>query len=96
MIPLPTTGVPGAEIFQASPAQATDWREELLRVDHNFNDKIRGMFRFAHDSWSTTNAFPLWTNGGSFPTIQTAEQGEPGGKHGGATTTAIRFPNVAE
>jgi hypothetical protein len=74
MIPLPTTGVPGAEIFQASPAQATAWREELLRVDHNFNDKVRAMFRFAHDSWSTTNAFPLWTNGGSFPTVQTAEK----------------------
>jgi hypothetical protein len=74
MISLPTTGVPGAEVFQASPAQATAWREELLRVDHNFNDKVRAMFRFAHDSWSTTNAFPLWTNGGSFPTVQTAEK----------------------
>jgi hypothetical protein len=74
MISLPTTGVPGAEIFQASPAQATAWREELFRVDHNFNDKVRAMFRFAHDSWTTTNAFPLWTNGGSFPTIQTAEK----------------------
>jgi hypothetical protein len=72
LISLPTTGVPGAEIFQASPAQATNWREELLRVDHNFNDKIRAMFRVAHDSWTTTNAIPLWTNGGSFPTVQTA------------------------
>jgi hypothetical protein len=74
MISLPTTGVPGAEIFQASPAQSTNWREELLRVDHNFNDRVRAMFRFAHDSWSTTNAVPLWTNGGAFPTIQTAEK----------------------
>jgi hypothetical protein len=72
MIPLPTTGVPGAEIFQASPSQSTDWREELVRVDHNFSDKIRATFRYAHDSWTTTNAVPLWTDGTTFPTIQTA------------------------
>ena len=72
MISLPTTGVPGAEVFQASPAQGTDWREELVRVDHNFNDKLSAMFRYVHDSWNTTNAVPLWTNGGTFPTIQTA------------------------
>src|SRR5579864_6718630 len=72
MISLPTTGVPGAEVFQASPAQGTDWREELVRVDHNFNDKLSAMFRYVHDSWTTTYAVPLWTNGGTFPTIQTA------------------------
>ncbi|HET7889965.1 MAG TPA: carboxypeptidase regulatory-like domain-containing protein, partial [Candidatus Sulfotelmatobacter sp.] len=72
MISLPTTGVPGAEVFQSSPAQGTDWREELVRVDHNFNDKLSAMFRYVHDSWTTTNAVPLWTNGGTFPTIQTA------------------------
>jgi hypothetical protein len=33
MVPLPTTGSPGNFIFQASPAQPTDWREELQRQD---------------------------------------------------------------
>ena len=27
-------------LHNASPAQATDWREELIRVDHNLSDKI--------------------------------------------------------
>jgi hypothetical protein len=75
MVPLPTTGSPGNFIFQASPAQPTNWREELVRVDHNFSDKIRATFRFIHDSWQTTTAVPLWTNQGSFPTIQTAFKG---------------------
>jgi len=61
--------------FIASPAQATNWREELIRVDHNFSDKIRATFRFIHDSWQTQTAVPLWTNQGSFPTIGTAFQG---------------------
>jgi hypothetical protein len=83
-IPEPTgagaaTCIPGDAtnpcFFNASPAQATDWREELIRVDHNFSDKLRATFRFIHDSWNTTTAVPLWTNQGSFPTIQTAFKG---------------------
>jgi Carboxypeptidase regulatory-like domain len=69
------TANPNPCFFTSSPAQATDWREELIRVDHNFNDKIRATFRFIHDSWNTTTAVPLWTNQGSFPTIQTAFKG---------------------
>ena len=83
MIPSPTgptasTCIPGSAtncVFNASPAQGTNWREELIRVDHNFSDKIRATFRYIHDSWQTTTAVPLWTNQGSFPTIQTAFKG---------------------
>jgi hypothetical protein len=84
MIPQPTganaaTCVPGSSsngcFFTQSPAQATNWREELIKVDHNFSDKIRATFRFIHDSWQTTTAVPLWTNQTSFPTIQTAFKG---------------------
>jgi hypothetical protein len=84
MIPEPTgansaTCVPNSPsnpcFYSASPAQPTDWREELIRVDHNFSDKIRATFRYIHDSWQTTTAVPLWTNQGSFPTIGTAFKG---------------------
>jgi hypothetical protein len=84
MIPEPTgagaaTCVPGGAsnpcFFNSSPAQITNWREELVRVDHNFSDKIRATFRFIHDSWQTQTAVPLWTNQGSFPTIGTAFKG---------------------
>jgi hypothetical protein len=89
-IPEPTgsnsaTCVPGSTLsdtnplgpcfFNSSPAQTTNWREELIRVDHNFSDKIRSTFRFIHDSWQTQTAVPLWTNQGSFPTVGTAFKG---------------------
>ncbi len=83
MIPTPsnastcTSGSASSDpcFFTASPAQQTNWREELIRVDHNFSDKIRATVRYIHDSWQTTTAVPLWTNQGSFPTIQTAFKG---------------------
>src|SRR5581483_2162451 len=72
MIPLPTQGSPGAESYFTTISQPTNWREELVRIDHNLTDKERVTFRYIHDSWNTINPTPLWTNAGSFPTIQTA------------------------
>jgi hypothetical protein len=74
MIPAPNVGTFG---YQSSPTQPTNWREELIRVDHNINDKNRATFRYIHDSWETINPTPLWTNAGSFPTVQT-DFGGPG------------------
>lgn len=68
LIPAPNVG---DDAWQAFPTLPTNWREELLRVDHNFNSKIRGTFRYIHDSWDQIYPTPLWTSGGSFPTIQT-------------------------
>ena len=69
MIPSPTGG--SLNVYTAAPSQPTNWREELVRVDHNFSDRLRAMFRYAHDSWSTVTATPLWSDGTSFPTIET-------------------------
>jgi hypothetical protein len=71
-IPLPTTGVPGAEFYNTNISLPTNWREELIRVDHNLTSNERLTFRFIHDSWDTITSTPLWTNAGSFPTVETA------------------------
>jgi len=71
LIPAPTSESGGTATWQAFPILPTTWREELIRVDHNFDSKWRGMFRYIHDSWATIYPNPLWTNGTSFPTIQT-------------------------
>ncbi len=65
MIPLPTQG----NAYITTISQPTNWREELIRIDHNISDKERLTFRYIHDSWTTINPVPLWTNQGSFPTI---------------------------
>ena len=70
MIPEPTTGSGADSIFAAAVGQPTRWREELVRVDHDINSKLRTTFRYIHDSWDTTNATVTW-GGESFPTIGT-------------------------
>jgi hypothetical protein len=75
--------------FNSSPAQATTWREELVRVDHNFTPNERLTVRYIHDSWQTTTATTLWScpDGCSFPTIQTNFIG-PG------TSTVVRLTST--
>ncbi len=77
LIPPPTQGTGSDSRFITTVTQPTDWREELIRVDHNLTDKARLTFRFIHDSWKTVETTPLWTNAGSFPTIGT-DFGGPG------------------
>ncbi len=54
------------------PTLPTHWRQELFKIDHNISDKVRANFRYIHDSWTEQYPVPLWTNGTSFPTVQTA------------------------
>ncbi len=73
LIPSPTTGSGALSFFDAAPSQATNWREELVRVDENITDKERFFFRFIHDSWNTVTPTPLWSSqAGSFPTVETS------------------------
>jgi hypothetical protein len=68
LIPAPNVGT---NSWLETPTLPTNWREELFRIDHNFSDKIRGSFRYIHDSWDQIYPTPLWTSGTSFPTVQT-------------------------
>ena len=57
--------------YDAVISEPTHWREELLRVDHNFTAKVHGTFRFIHDSWDTVNPTPIWgAVDNTFPTVQ--------------------------
>ncbi|MFZ0864568.1 MAG: carboxypeptidase regulatory-like domain-containing protein [Candidatus Sulfotelmatobacter sp.] len=70
LIPLPTLNTPGAAIYNTNVSLPTNWREELVRVDHNVNDHNRVTFRYIHDSWTTLEPGPIWDSA-SFPTVQT-------------------------
>jgi Carboxypeptidase regulatory-like domain/TonB-dependent Receptor Plug Domain len=68
LLPLPNQG---NDYYNSAPALPTHWREELFRIDENFNDKMRMFVRFTHDSWSQIQPTPTWGNGASFPLVQT-------------------------
>src|SRR3984957_19687665 len=70
LIPVATSDVQGAAIYNSNALLPTNWREELARVDHNITDHNRVTFRYIHDSWNTLESGPIWDSA-SFPTVQT-------------------------
>jgi hypothetical protein len=71
--------------------QPINVREEILRVDHNINERNQIFFRFVHDT--TTQQFPTTQWGGqTYPTIGTLFTNQPKAYHGqwtGAFTPQI-------
>jgi hypothetical protein len=68
MISNPTIDTTLGPVFLASVGQPMRWREELFRIDHDFNSKLRATFNYIHDSWDISDASVTW-GGESFPTI---------------------------
>jgi len=74
LIPPANVGSGASSIFQASPSQLTTNSEQLFRIDHVFNDKFRGFYRFIYDSWATVSSSPTF-QGNAFPTVQNSFDG---------------------
>ncbi len=74
LIPSANSGTGAQSYYQASPSQLTTNREELFRIDHVFNEKLRGYYRFIYDSWQQTTAQPTFQTN-AFPTVNNAFKG---------------------
>ena len=58
--------------YVAAVSPSTYWREELFRVDHQVNEKVRASFRYIHDAWDTTVLSPQWSYlSTTFPAAET-------------------------
>jgi hypothetical protein len=80
MIPKPNAGT---FLFNASSVQPTNWREELLRIDHNLTPKLRATFsldsRFLGDSYANDLGCQRKFS------YDTDEAKDPGRQHGCST-----------
>jgi hypothetical protein len=75
IIPLPnaTSGCNSSigSCYDQTVSPLTHWREDLLRLDHNFTQNTRLMGHVIHDSWDTVVTTPQWgAIVNSFPTVQ--------------------------
>jgi hypothetical protein len=69
MIPAPNTLNSGQAAFAEAVGQPTQWLENLIRIDHDFNPKLRATFRLIHDSWNNTSGTETFEST-NFPTIR--------------------------
>ncbi len=67
LIPLPNSGLYN---YTSSASTPVDWRQEQIRVDHNFSDRTRLFVRYTQDAWETLTPNALWA-WSDFDTVKT-------------------------
>jgi hypothetical protein len=70
-----------------------NFRQELIRVDHKFNNKLSAYYRFENDSIPTIDPIGLFGQGGGQPFVSTTESSSPGRTHV-ARATFVQSPTT--
>lgn len=63
-----------------------NFRQDLIRVDHRFSDKLSAYYRFENDSIPTIDPIGLFGQGGGQPFVSTTQSSSPGRTHVGRAT----------
>jgi hypothetical protein len=78
-LPLPTDPLSRALTYPASGI--ADFRQEIIRIDHNFSAKGSLYYRYEHDKIPTVDVNSLFSSGSSLPGVSTSSTDSPGRTH---------------
>jgi carboxypeptidase family protein/TonB-dependent receptor-like protein len=76
LIPAPTIDSGANSFFIGSVTEPLTWRQEMIKIDHNFSSRLHLMGRYIHDTNSSVDPTVSFV-ANPFPTIQT-QVGTPG------------------
>ncbi|HVF30454.1 MAG TPA: TonB-dependent receptor, partial [Pyrinomonadaceae bacterium] len=77
-LPLPNNGVNGLNF----PTRGvSEFRQEIIKVDHSFSDQVSGYYRYQRDSIPTIDANSLFSSGSGLPDVSTTATNSPGRTH---------------
>jgi hypothetical protein len=86
-LPLPTDALSRALLF---PTQnKSDFRQEILKIDHTFSSSWSAYYRFENDKIPTLDANSLFSSGSQLPGVSTTETNSPGRTHTFQTTHVL-------
>ena len=78
-LPSPTDPVTRALLFPA--LNTSDFRQEILKIDHSFNDRLSMYYRYEHDKIPTVDVNALFSSGSGLPGVSTTATDSPGKAH---------------
>jgi hypothetical protein len=87
-LPLPTDPVTRALLFPA--LNKSDFRQEILKIDHSFSDRWSMYYRYEHDKIPTTDVNSLFSSGSGLPGVSTTATDSPGKAHTFQSTWVAR------
>ena len=70
-----------------------DFRQEVIKIDKSFSDRLSVYYRYQHDSIPTVDGNSLFSSGTGLPGVSTTETNSPGKTHT-ANMTLISSPKL--
>ncbi|MDX6711168.1 MAG: hypothetical protein QOH96_2184 [Blastocatellia bacterium] len=62
----------------SSAKNISNFRQEILRIDHTFTDKFSAFYRYQHDKIPTIDSNSLFSSGSGLPGVATTQTDSPG------------------
>jgi hypothetical protein len=92
-LPQPTDPLTRALIFPA--LNTSNFRQEIIKIDHSVSDKWSMYYRFENDQIPTLDVNSLFSSGSGLPGVSTTETNSPGKTHTFQTTYVVSSNLVA-
>lgn len=81
-LPSPNSGLASNPYGLTFPTlNKSNFRQELVKIDHSFNAKASMYYRYQQDEIPTTEANALFSSGSGLPGVSTTETNSPGRTH---------------
>jgi hypothetical protein len=93
---LPLPNVPATFGLEFPTPAVADFRQEIIKIDHSFNDKFSVFYRFQNDKIPTIDANAIFTSGSGIPNVSTTDTNSPGRTHTAQGTYAITPKFIVE
>ncbi|MDT7542981.1 MAG: hypothetical protein QOE33_2885 [Acidobacteriota bacterium] len=74
----------------------SNFRQEIIKFDHTFTNKLSAFYRFENDKIPTLDANSLFSSGSGLPGVATTETNSPGRTHTAQFTYAATPRTIAE
>jgi hypothetical protein len=93
-LPLPTNALTRALI--ASTVNRANFRQEIVKIDHRFTDKVSAFYRYEKDKIPTLDANGTFAPRSDLPGVSTTETNSPGKTHTFQFTDALSSNKIIE
>lgn len=67
--------------LSVSIRNVSDFQQEIIKVDHSFNDKLSMFYRYGRDQIPTIDGNALFSSGSGIPDVSTTSTNSPGRTH---------------
>lgn len=92
-LPLPNNPAVSPYALTTSIRNVSDFRQEIIKIDHTFTNKLSGYYRYQRDQIPTIDGNALFSSGSGLPGVSTTSTNSPGRTHT-AQMTYIASPNL--